>query len=41
MRIVVRYEYHTENFIGMAQLGCAIIPLRIYDINFSIIEMSL
>ena len=26
-RIVVRYEYYTENFLGMVQLGCAIILL--------------
>ena len=29
-RIVVRYEYHVENFLGMVQLGCAIILLRYF-----------
>jgi len=29
-RIVVRYEYHAENFLGMVQLGCAIILLRYF-----------
>jgi transposase len=29
-RIVVRYEYHAENFLGMVQLGCAIILLRTF-----------
>jgi transposase len=27
-RLVVRYEYHAKNFLGMLQLGCAIILLR-------------
>ncbi len=27
-RLVVRYEYKDENFLGMAQLGCIIILLR-------------
>jgi transposase len=27
-RVVVRYEYKDENFLGMAQLGCIVIPLR-------------
>ena len=27
-RLVVRYEYHAENFLGMLQLGCIIILLR-------------
>ena len=27
-RVVVRYEYHAENFLGMLQLACAIILLR-------------
>ncbi len=27
-RIVVRYEYHLENFLAMIQLGCIIILLR-------------
>jgi transposase len=27
-RLVVRYEYHADNFLGMVQLGCAIILLR-------------
>ncbi len=27
-RLVVRYEYKGENFLGMAQLGCIIILLR-------------
>jgi transposase len=29
-RLVVRYEYHVENFLGMVQLGCAIILLRLF-----------
>ena len=29
-RIVVRYEYHTDNFLGMVQLGCAIILIRLF-----------
>jgi transposase len=29
-RLVVRYEYHAENFFGMVQLGCAIILLRFF-----------
>lgn len=27
-RLVVRWEYHAENFLGFVQLGCAIILLR-------------
>lgn len=27
-RLVVRYEYHVENFLGFVQLGCMIIMLR-------------
>ena len=27
-RIVVRYEHHLRNFLGMVQLGCIIILLR-------------
>jgi transposase len=27
-RLVVRYEYHLENFLGMVQLGCIVILLR-------------
>ena len=29
-RIVVRYEYHADNYLGMVQLGCAIILLRLF-----------
>jgi transposase len=29
-RIVVRYEYHVENFLGFVQLGCMLIMLRRY-----------
>ena len=29
-RLVVRYEYHVENFLGMVQLGCSIILLRLF-----------
>ena len=29
-RLVVRYEYHAENFLGMVQLGCIIILLRFF-----------
>jgi transposase len=27
-RLVVRYEYHAKNFLGMLQLGCVMILLR-------------
>lgn len=27
-RLVVRYEYHAENFLGFVHLGCAILLLR-------------
>ena len=27
-RLVVRYEYHPENFLAMIQLGCVVILLR-------------
>jgi transposase len=27
-RLVVRYEHHLENFLGMIQLGCIVILLR-------------
>ena len=27
-RIVVRYEYHADNFLGFLRLGCALILLR-------------
>lgn len=27
-RMFVRYEYHAENFLGLLQLGCAVILLR-------------
>lgn len=27
-RLVVRYEYHAANFLGMVHLGCAVILLR-------------
>jgi transposase len=27
-RLVVRYEYHLENFLAMIQLGCIVILLR-------------
>ena len=27
-RLVVRYEYHPENFLGFVQLGCIVILLR-------------
>lgn len=27
-RLVVRYEYHLENFLAMIQLGCAVILMR-------------
>ncbi len=29
-RLVVRYEYHVENFLGMLQLGCALILFRFF-----------
>jgi len=27
-RLVIRWEYHAENFLGMVQLGCIMILLR-------------
>ncbi|HWG37643.1 MAG TPA: hypothetical protein VN690_08000 [Terriglobales bacterium] len=27
-RLVTRYEYHADNFLGMLQLGCILILLR-------------
>jgi transposase len=27
-RLVVRYEYHAANFLGMVHLGCAVILLQ-------------
>jgi transposase len=27
-RLVVRYEFHAENFLGMVRLGCMKIVLR-------------
>jgi transposase len=29
-RLVVRYEYHSDNFLGFVHLGCMIILLRCY-----------
>lgn len=29
-RLVVRYEYHADNFLGFVQLGCTVILLRNY-----------
>jgi len=29
-RLVVRYEYHAENFLALVQLGCSIILLRLF-----------
>lgn len=29
-RLVVRYEYHAQNFLGFVQLGCIVILLRQY-----------
>ena len=29
-RLVVRYEYYAENFLGMVQLGCIVILLRYF-----------
>jgi transposase len=29
-RLVVRYEYRAENFLGMLQLGCIVILLRYF-----------
>jgi len=29
-RLVTRWEYHAENFLGMLQLGCAVILLRYF-----------
>ena len=30
-RLVVRYEFHAENFLSFIQLGCAIILLRFFE----------
>src|SRR3984893_4675201 len=32
-RIVIRWEYYPENFLGMAQLACAVILLRHYEMS--------
>ena len=29
-RLVVRWKYHADNFLGFVQLGCAIILLRLF-----------
>jgi transposase len=29
-RLVTRYEYHAENFLGFVQLGCIVILLRAF-----------
>jgi transposase len=29
-RLVVRYEYHVENFLSLVQLGCSIILFRLF-----------
>jgi transposase len=29
-RLIVRYEYHAENFLSLVQLGCSIILLRLF-----------
>ena len=29
-RLVVRYEYHVENFLALLQLGCSIILFRLF-----------
>jgi transposase len=29
-RLVVRYEYHVENFLALLQIGCSIILLRLF-----------
>jgi len=29
-RLVVRYEYHADNFLAFVQLGCSIILLRLF-----------
>lgn len=29
-RLVVRYDYHVQNFLGFVHLGCIIILLRCY-----------
>ena len=34
-RIVVRYEYHADNYLGMVQLGCIIILLLFFEIGCS------
>src|SRR6202047_4985556 len=32
-RIVIRWEYYPENFLGMVQLACAVILLRHYEMS--------
>jgi transposase len=29
-RLVIRYEYYPENFLGFVHLGCTLILLRMY-----------
>ena len=29
-RLVIRYEYHVDNFLALVQLGCSIILLRLF-----------
>jgi transposase len=31
-RLVVRYEYHVENFLAMVHLGCAKILFRFFEV---------
>lgn len=34
-RLVVRWEYHADNFLGFVQLGCAIILLQLFEMASS------
>ena len=38
-RLVIRWEYHAENFLGMVQLGCIKILLR-HEIGSNISVLS-
>ena len=34
-RLVVRWVYHADNFLGFVQLGCAIILLQLFEMASS------
>jgi IS4 transposase len=37
-RVVIRWEYYPENFLGMVQLACAVILLRYYEMASSLLS---